>query len=442
MMSALLYLATLLETAAQIVISTAVITWDMPRRPWGPHAALSTVATALAVCLVGAAGQAVPWLGAGNAAGSLVTFSLTLICVALLAHELLDMGVASALFCASAGFLVQNIASSLGTSLLLCLGLWGQGAVTHLTIWTSLLLACAVVRHLFRRYVRGESVPVVGSRGVTAMCLLAIVVSILDDSLFWSVSSVFGLTPAYQLALRTVHVVLAGSVLFMEFEMVFRKSALEELRRLTHQLDAQRRQYEISRQTIESINIKAHDIRHQIRHLFAGSPERASVDPEFLREVTREVNVYDAVADTGNDALDVVLTEKGLICERDSISLSLIADGSALGFMSAADIYSFFGNALDNAIEAVQAKQDGVRAISIDVRSRLGAVCIHVENSCTGEVHFVDGLPQTTKPDRKNHGFGVKSMRLVIEKYGGVLTMNARGGTFELDALIPHPSAA
>ena len=60
MMSALLYLVTLLETAAQIVISTAVITWDMPRRPWGPHAALSTVATALAVCLVGAAGQAVP----------------------------------------------------------------------------------------------------------------------------------------------------------------------------------------------------------------------------------------------------------------------------------------------------------------------------------------------------------------------------------------------
>ena len=57
-------------------------------------------------------------------------------------------------------------------------------------------------------------------------------------------------------------------------------------------------------------------------------------------------------------------------------------------------------------------------------------------------MHFVDGLPQTTKPDRKNHGFGVKSMRLVIEKYGGVLTMNARGGTFELDALIPHPSAA
>lgn len=439
MMPALLYLVTLLETAVQIAISTAVITWGMPRRPRGPRTLSAIAGALLATCLVGIAGQVLPWLGAGNAAGSLVTFSLTLTCVAVLVHELMDMSLASALFCASAGFLVQNLASSLDTSFLLCAGLWGAGTITHLAIWTSLLLVCAVVHHLFSRYVQGASVPVVGSRAVAAMCLLAIAVSILDDSLFWSVSSDFGLAPRYQLAMRAVHMVLGASVLFMEFEMVFRKSALEEVRRLTYLLDAQRRQYEISRQTIESVNIKAHDIRHQIRHLFAGSPAEASIDQEFLAEIAREVNVYDAVADTGNDALDVVLTEKGLVCERDGISLSLIADGSALGFMSAADIYSFFGNALDNAIEAVQAKRDGARAISIDVRSRLGAVCIHVENSCAGEVHFVDGLPQTTKPDHENHGFGVKSMRLIAEKYGGVLTMNAHGDTFELDALIPHP---
>lgn len=440
-MPLLLYLFTLLETAAQIAISTTVVTWGMPRRQWGPGTLLTAFAALLAICLIGIAGRAVPWLGAGNAVGSLATFSLTLACVALLAHELLDMSMASALFCASAGFLIQNLASSLGTSVLLCAELWGQGAITHLTIWTSLLLVCIVVRRLFNRYVQEASVPVVGSRGVAAMCLLAIVVSILDDSLFWSISSDFGLPLVHQLALRASHMVLGASVLFMEFEMVFRKSALEEVRRLTYLLDAQKRQYEISRQTIESVNIKAHDIRHQIRHLFAGSPAGATVDQEFLSEVTREVNVYDAVADTGNDALDVVLTEKGLICERDRISLSLIADGAALEFMSAADIYSFFGNALDNAIEAVRAKQAGARAISIDVRSRLGAACIHVENSCVGGVRFIDGLPQTTKADRENHGFGVKSMRLIAEKYGGVLTMDEHGGVFELDALIPHPPA-
>lgn len=59
---------------------------------------------------------------------------------------------------------------------------------------------------------------------------------------------------------------------------------------------------------------------------------------------------------TGNDALDAILSEKGLACEQGGIAFRCMADGAAVGFMAPTDIYSLFGNALDNAIEASRAR--------------------------------------------------------------------------------------
>ena len=114
------------------------------------------------------------------------------------------------------------------------------------------------------------------------------------------------------------------------------------------------------------------------------------------------------------------------------------ADGPALDFMSAADIYALFGNALDNAIRAVNELDDaGVRSISLVVRRVAGVVSIHIENPFAGSMEMRDGLPVTTKDDRTGHGFGLRSMRLTAERYGGTLTVLAEGGRFHVNAIFP-----
>lgn len=60
------------------------------------------------------------------------------------------------------------------------------------------------------------------------------------------------------------------------------------------------------------------------------------------------------VARTGNETLDIVLTDKLLYCEKNNVTITCIADGKSLSFMSEEDIYSLFGNALDNAVLAVE----------------------------------------------------------------------------------------
>ena len=59
-----------------------------------------------------------------------------------------------------------------------------------------------------------------------------------------------------------------------------------------------------------------------------------------------------------------------------------------------------------------------------------------------------DDLPVTSKGDSANHGFGVRSMQLTVERYGGTLATLATLGTlatlaedgrFHVNAIIPTP---
>lgn len=161
-----------------------------------------------------------------------------------------------------------------------------------------------------------------------------------------------------------------------------------------------------------------------------------------LADIEREVNVYDAVVETGNEALDTILTEKSLTCSGEGIVLTVMAEGSSLGFMAPADIYSLFGNALDNAIEAVRDVTDAERrAIAVSVQQRGRMVAVSVENCCAHVPRIPEGgLPETTKNDRENHGFGMRSMRQIAERYGGSLHAGVESDVFYLNVLLAMPT--
>ena len=94
----------------------------------------------------------------------------------------------------------------------------------------------------------------------------------------------------------------------------------------------QREQYRISRTQIDLINQKCHDLKHQIAALRTVRSE--SQREESLREAEQAVMIYDSSIRTGNDVLDTVLTEKSLICEKERIQWTCMADGSRLNFLN------------------------------------------------------------------------------------------------------------
>ena len=195
-------------------------------------------------------------------------------------------------------------------------------------------------------------------------------------------------------------------------------------------------QYRQSRESIDLINRKYHDLKHQIAVLRAEPDAQKRAD--FLDGMEMEIRNYEAQNKTGNSVLDTVLTGKSLYCAKHAIELTCVADGALLEFMDVMDICTVFGNMLDNAIECeLRIPEKEKRLIHVAVYSKKNFLIIHCENYCPEQVSFRDGLPVTTKQDSDYHGYGVKSIRYTAQKYGGSVTMEVRDRWFVMNILIP-----
>ena len=196
-------------------------------------------------------------------------------------------------------------------------------------------------------------------------------------------------------------------------------------------------QYEMSRENIAMITRKCHDMKHQIEALIQ-TESHSRRRRNFIEEVQDMIQVYDSDVHTGNEALDTILMEKGLYCKVHHIDWTCVADGKLLEFMDVVDLFTVMGNALDNAVESVE-KRDKNQYKSIGVRvwkKDLFAV-IQVENSFDGELKMKDGLPLTSKADKENHGIGIRSIKSIVEKYQGTVSVRVQDGNFVLTILLP-----
>ena len=148
----------------------------------------------------------------------------------------------------------------------------------------------------------------------------------------------------------------------------------------------------------------------------------------------------EAMIDTGNHVLDVVLTTKSLYCSQHHITFNCMADGKLLQFIHVKDICSIFGNALDNAIESVmQIEDEQKHLIILNVTQKKQFLLIECENFTNNRPVPSGTFPPTSKTDKRNHGYGLKSIKAAAEKYGGSVSVSSENQWFTLKILIPLP---
>ena len=345
----------------------------------------------------------------------------------------------TALFFATSAFAMYrlvDIATSIGFALLLLtapsLVQYPDLMLAGRVVWMAIL--CPVFYRLYTLPVRKGGVFQIENRLtvaiVTVMILCVAGFDLVNTSLLAS-----GASHALVMLSYILYFIFTAFILYAEFEMVYRAKLAVDVATLSVLMENERRQYEISSDLIDAINTKCHDIRHSIQHYEATG---SVVTSALLDDIAREVNIYDSMVQSDSKPLDVILTEKGFVCEQEGIVFSCIADGAATSFMAPADVYSLFGNALDNAIEAVRKVDDPAkRVISLDVRTSHDMLLVHVENYYEGELKLVDGVPQTSKDDPASHGFGIKSMQRVTENYGGSFVTFAGDEIFSVNIAIP-----
>ena len=230
--------------------------------------------------------------------------------------------------------------------------------------------------------------------------------------------------------LSGIAVLYAYHIQVKEVQIRFEKDALHNI------MEMQYKNYQLSKENIDMVNQKYHDLKHQINILKAQSYTGKSTS--YLEKMEREIRVYETQNKTGNQILDAVLTNKAMICQNKEIELKFIVDGEALSFMDDMDVSALFGNMLDNAIESAEKQQEKQkRLIWLYVTREKQFVRIRTENYCDEKIHFKNGMPVTMKKDRRLHGYGMKSIKSTVEKYHGSVVAAQENNWFELKILLP-----
>lgn len=228
-------------------------------------------------------------------------------------------------------------------------------------------------------------------------------------------------------------------ILYMQNELFKTSDIKQELDIMNLLWKKEQEQYKLNKENIALINQKSHDLKHQIKALRKASKEEYD---KYLDEMEESVLIYNAIVKTGNEVFDTILTEKSLYCKDRGIQVSCVADGSQMDFINTVDLYAILGNAMDNAIEAVEKFQEiEKRQIDVMIYRQQNFLVMNIINPVAEKIEFdEEDLPVTTKEDKKYHGFGMRSMRHIVRKYDGHMNVTEEDGCFSLKMLIPIPS--
>ena len=307
--------------------------------------------------------------------------------------------------------------------------------VLHMIVIYAVLY---ILIYLLERYLKKDIEELqITRRELLVVYFVMIMVYCISNVSYVDVKSIFSAGTAMDVfIIRTLADLSGMAVLYAyhiqvkEIQMRFEKDTLRNI------MDMQYKNYKLSKESIDIVNQKYHDLKHQINLLKRGADsEKAG---EYLEQMEREIKIYETQNKTGNKVLDTILTSKSMHCQRHGIELKFMGEGQLLNFMEDMDISALFGNMLDNAIESVvKIKDRQKRLISLHVIQDKQFIRIRTENYCEENVQFQDGIPITTKKDKRFHGYGMKSMKKIVEKYGGSVMAGKANNWFELKILIP-----
>lgn len=358
-------------------------------------------------------------------------------------------------YCCAKAFLVAEFAASLEwqieSFLWKVLGvaqtfLTGEGKTgAGLVIGRSVLLAvlyglvfCAI--YLFEKKMRSASF----EKQLTGKELVSAAAIAVSAFLFSNMSYVITNSPFSSAVLsdafhmRTIGDLCGLVILYAYQTRICEYMVEKELSAMRSVYKKQYDQYRYYQESMELVHIKYHDLKHQITGLrgLTDEAERKA----WLDQLEQELDENRLMERTGNHGLDTILAAKIFQARKNQIRITCVADGKLLNFMHVTDICTIFGNALDNAIESVVSLGDpDKRMIHVTLARQKSFVLIIVSNYIEEDFVLEKGvLPATSKKDRENHGYGLKSIRQTAEKYKGSMSLQVKDHWFELRILIPE----
>lgn len=205
--------------------------------------------------------------------------------------------------------------------------------------------------------------------------------------------------------------------------------AAEELKLKEQQLKHDIQYAETVRSQYQEIRQIRHDIKQHLDAV-SGLQLEGKIDAaqKYISNISSNLERIEMFMDVGNDFVNAILNSKLSIAKSKGIEV-LCNSSSKVGGINEYDLCNLIGNMLDNAIEA--AEKTGENAVvEVSIHSDKYKIMITVSNSILQSVLNSNLELKTTKRRSELHGFGVKSIRTIAEKYSGSVDFYEENLTF------------
>lgn len=192
--------------------------------------------------------------------------------------------------------------------------------------------------------------------------------------------------------------------------------------------------YEEAEKQNKEVQKLKHDMKHKLHelyHLVEKSNEQEL--SEKIRAMCRELEMIDEKQYSDNPIVDSVLRIKFGRAKARKIEVETSIRIPKQMQLDHGDIGVLYGNLIDNAVEACSNVPEGQRYVKLENKYQSGMLLLVIENSKTGKKN--KNL-KTTKKDSVNHGYGIQSVRKVVEKYNGTVSFTDYGDIFEVSVML------
>ncbi len=243
-----------------------------------------------------------------------------------------------------------------------------------------------------------------------------------------------------ELALYILLIVLANALAIVADVILYRvnrenarkKELEEQLKFLEHKDQLELEYYNLMQSNIN----ETRKIRHDFYNILAAiDTDGNRLGTELKEELTQKLQNTSTAPLCDNHIANLVMQNKKKICEENHINLKIDTEiPEDLGITNF-ELLRVISNILDNCIEANQTL-DGERYIHLEAAVRDNFFFLKTENPIGKKLSKDNEQYTTTKSDKKSHGFGMKILKDIAQKYNGQFSAEDKDGIFYTNIIL------
>lgn len=224
-------------------------------------------------------------------------------------------------------------------------------------------------------------------------------------------------------------ILIGAAALFICHNIAMDYRRIQEKNQMNQQIEMQKKYYQALTTAVETEREVRHNFKHQLAVIKRFQETGNSAELKAYCD-SLELNLADIaeIPYTGNAAADGILYHYACVAKASQISFTVCCKLNGLSIADT-DLCSILGNALDNAVTAC-GEYNGKRYISIAAQRENGMLLLTIDNSFDGVLLQKDGKI-LSKKRTDEEGIGIRSMKQICEKYGGISRFKAEQNQFE-----------